>query len=274
MEWFAVQAPPVQALVAGTFTWAMTACGAASVFLFRRVTSRTLGAILGFAAGVMVAASFWSLLAPAIEIAEGRGSQGWAPALVGFLLGGCLIRLADLVLPHLHPRRDLREGLGSAWRRTTLLVTAITLHNVPEGLAIGVAFGAAALADSAFVESAGPTTAAAVVLALGIGIQNVPEGVAVSVPLRGEGFSRRRAFWYGQISGIVEPISAFVGALMVVTVRQLLPYALALAAGAMLFVVIEELIPESQSDVQHHDVATLSAMVGFAVMMTLDVALG
>lgn len=269
ITWFSELGPAWQALLAGTFTWSTTALGAGTVVVVRRVSKRLLGAMLGLAAGVMLAASYWSLLAPGIELAEAQGTPGWLPAVVGFLLGGALIRLADVMLPHLHPGRNLREGPTASWRRTTLLVSAITLHNVPEGLAIGVAFGAAAIAD---IGSASLGGAAA--LALGIGVQNFPEGVAVAVPLRAEGYSRSRSFLYGQASAIVEPVSAVIGALAVLSIRPILPYALAFAAGAMIFVVIEELIPESQAEVRHHDVATLSAMVGFAVMMTLDVALG
>lgn len=269
ITWFSDLGPAWQSLLAGTFTWLTTALGAGTVVLVRKVSKRLLGAMLGLAAGVMLAASFWSLLAPGIELAEAQGIPGWLPATTGFLLGGALIRLADVMVPHLHPERNLREGPSASWRRTTLLVSAITLHNVPEGLAIGVAFGAAAVGDIG-----GASFGGAVALAVGIGIQNFPEGVAVAVPLRAGGYSRFRSFFYGQASAVVEPISALVGALAVVTVRPILPYALAFAAGAMVFVVVEELIPESQVDVRHHDIATLSAMVGFAVMMTLDVALG
>jgi zinc transporter, ZIP family len=273
MEWFAEQSAVVQATVAGTFTWAMTAVGAASVAFFRAVGARLLAAMLGFAAGIMVAASFFSLLLPALELAELQGMRPLVPATVGFLVGGACIRGVDAVLPHLHPRRGLREGPRTSWRRSTLLVTALTLHNVPEGLAIGVAFGAVSAAqDLSSVQATSLGTAVA--LTIGIGFQNLPEGAAVAVPLRAGGFSRRRAFWYGQLSGIVEPIAAFLGALAVLATESLLPYALAFAAGSMIFVVVEELIPESQSEVAHHDLATLAFMVGFAMMMLLDIALG
>lgn len=263
--------PPYwQALLAGTLTWLVTALGAGLAFFVKKVSDRLVAVMFGFAAGVMMAASFWSLLAPSIELAEEQGFPGWMPAVVGFASGGALIRAVDYLLPHVHPRRGLREGLDTSWRRTTLLVSAITLHNVPEGLAIGVAFGAAA--SGQISESA--TLGGAVALTIGIGLQNFPEGVAVSVPLRGEGLCRLRAFWYGQLSGIFEPPSALLGAVAVFTIRPILPYALAFAAGAMIFVVIEELIPESQAKVRHHDVATLGAMGGFCVMMVLDVALG
>ena len=227
--------------------------------------------MLGFAAGVMIAASYWSLLAPAITLAEENGGPpAWVPAVVGFLLGGAFLRGLDLVLPHLHLNMPITEseGLPTAWRRTTLLILAITLHNIPEGLAVGVAFGAAAFGDIP-----GATLAGAVALAIGIGIQNFPEAMAVSMPLRRAGMSPLRSFWYGQLSGIVEPVAGVLGAVAVLQSRAVLPYALAFAAGAMIFVVVEELIPEAHSE-GHADVATFGTMIGFAVMMTLDVALG
>lgn len=272
MTWFAAQSPILQALLAGLFTWTVTACGAAIVFVTSTVNRRLLDAMMGFAAGVMIAASFWSLLAPSIDMAEAQGVPVWLPATAGFLLGGVFLRLADAILPHLHVGAsvDEAEGVSTSWRRSTLLVLAITLHNIPEGLAVGVTFGAAALQLDV---ATGATLAAAVALAIGIGLQNFPEGIAVSMPLRGEGMSRLKAFWYGQLSGVVEPISAVLGAFAVVTVRPLLPYALSFAAGAMIFVVVEELIPESQRH-GNTDLATMSAMGGFAVMMLMDVALG
>jgi ZIP family zinc transporter len=270
--WFADLSPIVQSLIAGCFTWGVTAMGAALVFLTQTVNRRLLDAMLGFAAGVMIAASFWSLLAPSIEMAEAQGVAAWIPATVGFLLGGVFLRLADAVLPHLHVGAEMAdaEGVPTSWRRATLLVLAITLHNVPEGLAVGVTFGAAAIQLDV---ATGATLAAAIALTVGIGLQNFPEGVAVAMPLRGEGLSRLKSFWYGQLSGVVEPVSAVLGAAAVVTVRPILPYALAFAAGAMIFVVVEELIPESHRH-GNTDLATISAMGGFAVMMTLDVALG
>ncbi len=220
----------------------------------------------------VIAASFWSLLVPAIDMAEAQGLPGWIPAALGFLIGGGFLRVADGVLPHLHPggKRKDAKGLPTSWRRATLLVLAITLHNIPEGLAVGVTFGAAALPLDL---ATGATLSAAVALTVGIGLQNFPEGIAVSMPLRGDGLSRGRSFWYGQLSGAVEPVSAVGGAAAVLVVRPLLPYALAFAAGAMMYVVIEELIPESQRH-GHTDLATLGTMGGFAVMMVLDVALG
>ncbi|MGB3616615.1 MAG: ZIP family metal transporter [Catalinimonas sp.] len=271
--WFAELGPVQQALIATLFTWGVTALGAAFVFFFRRINRQVLDAMLGFAAGVMIAASFWSLLAPAIAMAEAAGTTPWVPAVVGFLLGGAFLYGTDKVLPHLHlfkPRSEA-EGIETSWHRSVLLVLAITLHNIPEGLAVGVAFGALGVADPELQNVA--TLGGAVALALGIGLQNFPEGVAVAVPLRREGFSRLKSFWYGQLSGVVEPIAGVLGALAVLTIRPLLPYALSFAAGAMIFVVVEELIPESQAD-KNTDIATIGAMLGFAVMMTLDVALG
>lgn len=269
VSWFAELNHVLQALLATLFTWFVTALGAGLVFFFRTINRKVLDAILGFAAGVMIAASYWSLLAPAIEMAEESSGPAWIPATVGFLLGGVFLWTADKILPHLHlgfPMAEA-EGLKTSWQRSVLLVLAITLHNIPEGLAVGVAFGALASDISA------ASLAGAIALALGIGIQNFPEGAAVSVPLRREGMSRLKSFWYGQLSGAVEPIAGVIGAAAVILIKPILPYALAFAAGAMIYVVVEELIPESQLD-KNTDVATMGAMGGFAVMMTLDVALG
>lgn len=267
-DWLAGLDPIAQALVATLFTWAMTATGAGAVFFFREVDRRLLDAALGFAAGVMIAASFWSLLAPSIAMSAEMGVTEWVPPLIGFLAGAAAMRLADWLLPHLHlfAPTGAAEGIKTSLHRTALLVLAITLHNIPEGLAVGVAFGAI----QAGSESA--TFGAAVALAIGIGLQNLPEGAAVSVPLRREGLSRARSFYYGQMSAWVEPFAGVIGALAVVAMRPALPYALAFAAGAMIFVVVEEVIPESQSG-GHPDVATTGAILGFAVMMVLDVAL-
>ena len=267
--YFADLHPVYQAFVATLFTWFMTALGSSLVFFFRALDRKMLDAMLGFAAGVMIAASYWSLLAPAIAMAEESDLPAWVPATLGFLLGGGFLWLIDKVLPHLHlgfPTKDA-EGISTSWRRSVLLILAITIHNIPEGLAVGVAFGALA------ADLPAASLGAAVALALGIGIQNFPEGTAVSVPLRREGLSRRKSFWYGQLSGVVEPIAGVLGAVAVIVMKPALPYALAFAAGAMIYVVIEELIPESQAE-KHSDVATVGAMTGFAVMMTLDVALG
>ncbi|MBW4438357.1 MAG: ZIP family metal transporter [Pleurocapsa minor GSE-CHR-MK-17-07R] len=269
LEFMQTLSPIVQALLATLFTWGVTALGAAVVFTTREVSRKLLDVMLGFAGGVMIAASFWSLLAPAIEMSEGGALPAWVPAVSGFLLGGIFLRIIDRILPHLHlgfPRSQA-EGPKTTWHRAILLVLAITLHNIPEGLAIGVAFGAAASG----IPSA--SLAGAIALAIGIGLQNFPEGIAVSVPLRREGMTRLKSFWYGQLSAAVEPIAAVIGAMAVIVMRPLLPYALSFAAGAMIFVVVEEVIPESQRG-GNTDLATLGAMVGFAVMMLLDVALG
>ena len=269
VDWFVGLNTVLQALIATLFTWFVTALGAALVFFFKAINRKVLDGMLGFAAGVMIAASFWSLLAPAIEMAEESSLPAWIPATAGFLMGGLFLYIADKIIPHLHlgfPMEEA-EGLKTSWHRSILLVLAITLHNIPEGLAVGVAFGALAS------DLPSATMAGAVALAIGIGIQNFPEGAAVSVPLRREGFSRLKSFWYGQASGIVEPIAGVLGAVSVILIKPILPYALAFAAGAMIYVVVEELIPESQLE-KNTDIATIGAMLGFAVMMTLDVALG
>ncbi len=261
--------PLLQVLIATGFTYTMTALGASMVFLARDINRRMLDGMLGFAGGVMIAASYWSLLAPAIEMAEGKGVPSWFPPLAGFLCGGFFLWGIDKLLPHLHIGFTVKEaeGIKTKWHRTTLLVLAITLHNIPEGLAVGVAFGAA----SAGFPSA--TLTGAIALAIGIGIQNFPEGTAVSMPLRREGLSRLKSFWYGQLSGMVEPIAGIIGTAAVLFAKPLLPYALGFAAGAMIFVVVEEVVPESQRG-GNTDFATLGAMIGFSVMMILDVAFG
>lgn len=261
--------PILQALLAGLFTWALTALGASLVFLTRSVNRKLLDAMLGFSGGVMLAASYWSLLAPAITIAERGALPSWLPPAVGFLLGGAAIWGLDKVLPHLHLGFEMEEAEGpkTVWQRAVLLVTAITLHNIPEGLAVGVAFGGVI---SGVPEA---STAAALTLALGIGIQNFPEGIAVAMPLRGEGIRPRKCFWYGQLSAAVEPVAAVVGAAILTVAAPLLPYALSFAAGAMVFVVVEELIPETERG-GNNDLAAISLMAGFTVMMVLDVALG
>lgn len=261
--------PVLLALIATLFTWGVTALGAALVFFFKSINQTILNGMLGFASGIMIAASFWSLLSPAIEMAASMGVAPVIPALSGFLAGGAFLFLIDRLLPHLHAglETDQAEGIKTSWQRSILLVMAITLHNIPEGLAVGVAFGAIGLAGSP------ATLGSAIALALGIGIQNFPEGAAVSIPLRREGMSRTKSFMYGQASGLVEPIAGVLGAFLVVMMQPILPYALAFAAGAMIYVVVEELIPEAQ---QHgsSDYSTIGALIGFAVMMLLDVALG
>jgi len=259
--------PILGALIATLFTWALTAFGASFVFLFKSMNRVVLDGMLGFTGGVMVAASFWSLLAPGIEMSEGEGFIKVIPAAVGFALGALFIFGLDKVLPHIHINFKESEGIKTPWQRTTLLVLAITLHNIPEGLAIGVLFGgvAAGLPEASI--------SGAVVLAIGIGIQNFPEGIAVSIPLRRQGMSRWKSFLYGQSSAIVEPIAGVIGAVAVTFFTPILPYALAFAAGAMIFVVVEEVIPETQLD-NNTDIATLGFIGGFIVMMVLDVALG
>ena len=273
LAFFEQFSPVQQALIGTLFTYGVTALGASLVFFFKSINKTVLNGMLGFAAGVMIAASFWSLLAPGIALAEELGQVAWITAAIGFLLGGGFLYAADKLIPHLHMGLDSSqaEGPKTSWQRSILLVMAITIHNIPEGLAVGVAFGAAASGNLS-----GASVAGAIALAIGIGLQNFPEGAAVSIPLRREGFSRTKAFLYGQASGIVEPIAGVIGAIAVITMRPILPYALAFAAGAMIYVVIEELITESQREEggSKTDIATIGAMIGFAVMMVLDVALG
>jgi ZIP family zinc transporter len=264
--------PVMQALLATLGTWGVTALGAGVVAVTRKFSQKLLDTCLGMASGVMIAASFWSLLAPAVETsARIYGSAWkWMPPVVGFLLGAIVLRVIDRLLPHLHPDLAASEGPKTPWQRSTLLVLAITLHNAPEGLAVGIAFGSAAGLSGA---ERAAQIGSAIALAIGIGLQNFPEGAAVALPLRREGMSRFRSFWYGQLSAIVEPIAGVAGAGMVVVFSALLPYAQAFAAGAMVFVVVEELIPESQRH-GHVDTATMGAILGFAIMMALDIGLG
>ena len=269
---FAQQNPILAALLAGLFTWGLTAAGASLVFFFKKMNRAVLDGMLGFTGGVMVAASFWSLLAPAIENSEGEGFMKVIPSALGFALGALALFGMDKLLPHLHInfKDNEAEGVKTNWHKTTLLVLAITLHNIPEGLAVGVLFGAATnLVDAEQITM----ITSAITLAIGIGIQNFPEGFAVAMPLRRQGVSRWKSFWYGQLSAIVEPMAAVVGALAVAFFEPILPYALAFAAGAMIFVVVEEVIPETQRD-KYTDIATLGFIGGFIVMMSLDVGLG
>jgi ZIP family zinc transporter len=259
--------PVLAALYATLFTWFLTALGASVVFFFKTMNRAFLDGMLGFTGGVMVAASYWSLLAPAIEMSEGEGFVKVIPAAVGFLLGAFFLFGLDKLLPHIHINFKETEGVKTPWQKTTLLVLAITLHNIPEGLAVGVLFGGVA----AGIPEA--SIAGATILAIGIGIQNFPEGIAVSMPLRRMGMSRKKSFLYGQSSALVEPIAGVLGAIAVTFFTPILPYALAFAAGAMIFVVVEEVIPETQQD-KHTDIATLGFIGGFVVMMSLDVALG
>lgn len=256
------------AFLATVFTWGLTAFGASFVFLFKTLNRAALDGMLGFTGGVMVAASFWSLLAPGIEMSPGEGFVKVIPAAIGFFLGALFLFGLDKILPHLHInfKESEKEGIKTPWHKTTLLTLAITLHNIPEGLAVGVLFGGVAAGME------GATIGGAVALALGIGLQNFPEGVAVAMPLRRAGMSRKKSFMYGQASALVEPIAAVLGAWAVLTFEPILPYALAFAAGAMIFVVVEEVIPETQLD-NHTDIATMGFIGGFIIMMILDVGL-
>lgn len=269
LNFFESVGPVWGALIATTGTWLLTALGAATVFIFKKAERKWLDTMLGFTGGVMIAASFWSLLAPSIEMSEGLSVPNWFPAAVGFSCGALFLFGLDKLLPHLHINfaEGEKEGIKTDWHKSTLLVLAITLHNIPEGLAVGVLFGAVA------ADLPGASLAGAVTLAMGIGLQNLPEGVAVAMPLRRLGLSRTKSFMYGQLSAIVEPVAGVAGALLVVYLTPLLPYALAFAAGAMIYVVIEEVVPETQLD-KYTDYATLGFIGGFVVMMILDVALG
>ncbi len=272
-DFFLELSPLWQALIAGTFTWLLTAIGATAVFFKSHFSERSSDVMMGFAAGVMIAASFWSLLSPAIEILEFRNSVAWLGVALGFLAGAAFLRIADKLMPHLHPgfmELSAAEGPHTEWRRSTLLLSAMTIHNIPEGAALGIAFGALAHSTDLIAAS---SISGAVALTLGIGLQNVPEGLAVAMPLRRMGRSKGRAFFFGQASALVEPVAAVAGAFLVIQTAWLLPYALAFAAGAMIFVAVEELIPESQSH-GNTDLATMSTIVGFTVMMCLDVGLG
>lgn len=259
--------PVLAALYATLFTWFLTGLGASLVFFFKSMNRAVLDGMLGFTGGVMVAASFWSLLAPAIEMSGGEGFEKVIPAAVGFFFGALFLFGLDKVLPHIHINFKEAEGIKTPWHKTTLLVLAITLHNIPEGLAVGVLFGGVAAGFD------GATIGGAVALAVGIGLQNFPEGFAVAMPLRRQGVSRFKSFWYGQLSAIVEPVAGVLGAWAVLSFEPILPYALAFAAGAMIFVVIEEVVPEAQQD-KYTDIATMGFIAGFIIMMSMDVALG
>ena len=268
IEYFESIDPVLAAFLATLFTWGLTALGASLVFLFKKMNRALFDGMLGFTGGVMVAASFWSLLAPGIEMSKGDGFMKVIPAVVGFGLGALFIFCLDKILPHLHVNFKMtdKEGVKTPWHKSVLLTLAITLHNIPEGLAIGVLFGGAAMGLE------GASIGGAVALAMGIGLQNFPEGFAVAMPLRGQGMSRWKSWNYGQLSAIVEPVAAVLGAWAVLAFEPILPYALCFAAGAMIFVVVEEVIPEAQQD-KFTDIATLGFIGGFMVMMTLDVGL-
>ncbi|XCY66958.1 ZIP family metal transporter [Streptococcus iniae] len=273
MNWIAKQDPVFMAFLAGLFTWGCTIFGAAIVFFFKKISRKLLDLMMGFAAGVMIAASFWSLLAPSIEFAKPTyGNWSWIPAAVGFMVGGLFLRSVDALVPHLHLDKEVSEveGIQPAKKlsKTALLFLAITIHNIPEGLAVGVTFGALAhgqMSQAALLGALG--------LAIGIGLQNIPEGATLSIPIRADGKTRLKAFYWGAMSAIVEPIGAVLGAYLVMTMLPILPYALSFAAGAMIFVVVEELIPESQTN-GNTDLATMGLMMGFVIMMIMDVALG
>lgn len=263
-NWFLSLNHVIQALIAGIFTFSITAIGSSFVFLFKKVNKSIMDAMLGFSAGVMIAASFWSLLSPSIEMAENLNMIPWLVSLIGFLLGGSLLFIGDKVFDEISKKK---KNFNNKFKRCLMLIFSITLHNIPEGLAVGVAFGSIAYSLD------GASTSTACLLALGIGLQNFPEGTAISVPLRREGFSRTKSFIYGSLSAIVEPISCVIGALLVIKVRYLLPYLLAFAAGAMIYVVVEELIPESQTN-KKKDLMAFFTLIGFSIMMILDVGLG
>jgi len=245
-----------------------TTLGAAMVFLMKnKINNKIEKLLLGFASGVMIAASIWSLIIPAIDMAEEQGQIAWLPATVGFLLGICFLLILDSVIPHLHLNNSKPEGIKAKLKKTTMMVLAVTLHNIPEGMAVGVVFAGAITGNT------GITMAGAFALAIGIAIQNFPEGAIISMPLKSEGMSKAKAFLYGTLSGIVEPIAAVITILFTNTVVSILPYLLAFAAGAMIYVVVEELIPESQSG-EHSNIGTIGVAIGFVIMMILDVALG
>lgn len=267
INWLAGQSPVFQAFVATLFTWFVTMLGASIVFFFKEVKKGIMDALLGFSAGVMIAASFWSLLNPAIEMAYDMKMVAWLVVFCGFFSGGLLLFLGDKVYDFWQRKSNIGTSISYKLKRCLMLVFSITLHNIPEGLVVGVAFGSLAYSLE------GATMASAFTLALGIGLQNFPEGSAVSLPLRREGFSRKKAFFFGQLSGIVEPIAAVLGAILVLKIQSLLPFLLSFAAGAMIYVVVEELIPESQTN-QKKDLMALFTLIGFSVMMVLDVALG
>ncbi|KRL22746.1 ZIP family metal transporter [Lentilactobacillus kisonensis] len=265
--------PWQQALIATLFTWGVTALGAALVFAFKTIRNNALALMYGFAAGVMIATSFWSLLDPAINLAETQDRVPWLVVAIGFIAGGFFLYLADKLIPALYLKHSRHEATSrSGLKRVILLVFSITLHNIPEGLAVGVAFGAIGATQNGSQTAA---IVAAMTVAIGIGLQNFPEGAAVSIPLRQSGMSRTRAFMYGQSSGIVEPIAGVLGAVLVASVNTILPYALAFAAGAMIYVACKELIPEAHARTKAESHwAIFGIMAGFTLMMVLDVALG
>lgn len=267
IEWFSNLNFPIQAFIATLFTWGITALGASVVFLFKKVNKNFMDGMLGLSSGVMLAATFWSLLSPAIEMAESLNLTAWLVVALGIIAGGLLLYIGDKIFDYFTKKNSKLKKENSKFKRCAMLITSITLHNIPEGMAIGVAFGSLGYGLE------GATLGAAVMLAIGIGIQNFPEGSAISLPLRREGMSRTKAFLIGNLSGIVEPISAVIGAILVMKIRILLPILLSFAGGAMIYVVVEELIPESQTN-EKKDLMALFTIFGFIIMMILDVALG
>ena len=266
IDWFIHLSHPIQAMIATLFTWLITSIGASFVFFFKKVDKNIMDATLGLAAGIMIASSFWSLLSPAIDIATNLGMIPWFVITIGFLGGGALLFWGDKLFEHCDSKSSGKHDRSRSLKRSLMLIFSITLHNIPEGLAIGVTFGSLAF------EANGATISAACMLALGIGLQNFPEGTAISLPLLREGFSRTKAFIYGVLSGLVEPIAGVLGAMLVLKTRTLLPYLLAFAAGSMIYVVVQELIPESQSN-QRKSLMAFFTIIGFSIMMLLDVAL-
>ena len=262
INWFINLSPTIQALLATMFTWGVTMLGASIVLFFKKINKNIMDAMLGFAGGVMIAASFWSLLAPSIEMAESLNMIAWLVAFLGFFSGGVLLFIGDKIFDFYSRKSNLNK-----YKRITMLISSITLHNIPEGLVVGVAFGSLAY------NLEGTTLLSACLLALGIGLQNFPEGTAVSVPLRREGISRKKSFMLGSLSGIVEPIAGVIGAILAMKIRTILPFLLAFAAGAMIYVVVEEIVPESQTN-KRKDLMALFTLIGFSIMMILDVALG
>lgn len=265
VDWFINLNYVWQALIATIFTWAVTALGAGIVIFFKKVNRNLMDAMLGFAAGVMIAASFWSLLSPAIEMSNNLNMTSWLVVSIGVLGGGVVLFFSDRIFEHINKKNTNQKS--DKMKRCLMLIFSITMHNIPEGLAVGVAFSSLAYGLE------GTSLLSACMLALGIGLQNFPEGTAVSLPLRREGLSRAKSFFYGQLSGIVEPISGILGAILVLKARYLLPYLLAFAAGAMIYVVVEELIPESQTN-EKKDIMAIFTLIGFVIMMVMDVALG
>ncbi len=265
LSFFESLSPPVGALIGTGFTYLVTLIGAAMVFFFRDVNRKVMDLCLGFGAGVMLAASFWSLLSPAIELSLELGKSGWVTPAIGFILGGVFVMISDIILTKVTAKKFSESEKSASFKRSILLVLAVTIHNIPEGLSVGVAFGSV----GAGIESASVTSA--MMIALGIGLQNLPEGACVALPLKREGYSVGKSFFYGQLSGMVEPLAGILGVLLAISMRELLPFLLSFSAGAMVAVVASELIPESAMNSKR--LCTIGVIAGFVVMMILDVAL-